>query len=433
MFADIGTGRSRIVLTETSPRWIDLNDELTFLRHSGEFIWGSNRDGFEHLYLYTNDGRLERQLTAGPWSVTDFRERAIRGVDEIRRRVYFMANERSPMNLDLYVTSLDTDHPEQVQRITREAGIHGIEMARDYGFYVDHFTNSTQPTQLSLRYPDGRLRAYVKQNRLGPHHPDAPYAAENSIAEFGTLRAADGQALYYQLFKPRGFDPANRYPAIVSVYGGPGRQDVLDLWNGDSFTQILTRAGFVVFQLDNRGSAFRGTAFQAALSGRLGNVEVADQIQGARWLGAQSFVDPQRIGVWGWSYGGYMTLMLMFRAPELFHAGVAGAPVTDWTQYDTHYTERYLGKPQDHPAEYEASSVLGYAGNLQGKLLIMHGMADDNVLFTHSTRLFSRLQALGKPFDVMVYPDTKHGLLRQNDGRHAYAMILRFFNENLKP
>jgi dipeptidyl-peptidase-4 len=208
---------------------------------------------------------------------------------------------------------------------------------------------------------------------------------------------------------------------------------VLDSWTGATFTQILTRAGYVVFQLDNRGSASRGTAFQAPIHGRLGEVEVADQVQGARWLASQSYVDPARIGVSGWSYGGYMTLMLMFKEAQLFKAGVSGAPVTDWTLYDTHYTERYLGKPQDNASGYEASAVFPYVDGLRGKLLVIHGMSDDNVLFLNSTKLFRRLQDLGKPFDVMVYPGGKHGLMRQHDGRHGYAMMLRFFNESLRP
>jgi dipeptidyl-peptidase 4 len=228
------------------------------------------------------------------------------------------------------------------------------------------------------------------------------------------------------------FDAAKRYPAIVDVYGGPGAQRVLNNWSGASFTQILTRAGYVVFQLDNRGSAFRGTAFQAPIHDRLSDAEVADQAQGARWLGSQPFVDPQRIGVWGWSYGGYMTLMLMFKAPDVFRAGVAGAPVTDWALYDTHYTERYLDRPQNNSEGYTSSSVVPFVKDLKGKLLIMHGMADDNVLFLNSTKLFRKLQDLGKPFEVMVYPGAKHGLLRQHDGRHAYTTILSFFEDNLK-
>jgi dipeptidyl-peptidase 4 len=433
LFADIETGASRVVLTETSDSWIELNDELSFLKNGREFVWASARDGYRHLYLYDYQGHLLRQLTAGPWNVDDFRARAIKGIDERQRLIYFTATEKSPIERHLYRTSLDTHDPHAISRISREDGLHGVTLSRDSRFYVDDFTSRAQPPQVSLRAADGRLITYLLENRLDQQHPDAPYLKDNAVPEFGTIAAADGQLLQYRLFKPAHFDPSRRYPAIVDVYGGPGVQRVLDNWTGSSFTQILTRAGYVVFQLDNRGSGFRGTAFQAPIHGRLGEIEVADQVQGARWLGSQAFVDPSRIGVWGWSYGGYMTLMLMFKAPEVFRAGAAGAPVTDWSLYDTHYTERYLERPADNPAGYTASSVLPYAAELRGKLLVLHGMADDNVLLLHSTKLFRRLQDLSKPFDVMVYPGAKHGLLRQHDGRHAYATLLRFFDENLRP
>ncbi len=432
LFADVETGRTRTILTETSATWIELNDEISFLQKSKQFIWASMRDGFEHLYLYDDAGRLRRRLTAGAWNVDDFHARAIKAVDEAHRLVYFTGTAASPVQRQLYVVSLDTRDPTKIRRVSREDGIHAITMSADAQWYVDHFTSVAQPLQASLRRADGSLIAYLLENRLDDAHPDAPYVKDNSTPEFGTLTAADGQALYYRLFKPRGFDPGKRYPAIIEVYGGPSVQRVLDNWTGNAFTQILTRAGYVVFQLDNRGSGFRGTAFQAPLEGRLGEVEVADQTLGARWLAAQPFIDADRLGVWGWSYGGYMSLMLMFKAPELFRAGVAGAPVTDWTLYDTHYTERYLGRPQDNAAGYEASSVFPYAKDLRGRLLIIHGMADDNVLFLNSTKLFRKLQDLGKPFDVMVYPGGKHGLTRQHDGRHAYAMILRFFDDALQ-
>jgi dipeptidyl-peptidase 4 len=433
LFADIATGRSRVVLTETSKTWIELHEELSFLKQSHEFIWASARDGFQHLYLYDYQGHLLRQLTQGEWNVDDFRVRAIKAIDEKHRLVYFTATEANPIERQFYSTSLDTENPRKIDRISQEAGLHGITMSPDAHFYVDNFNSTTQPPQISLHEADGKLMTYLLENSLNGSHPDAPYLADNSVPEFGTLPAADGQTLHYRLFKPLHFDPAKRYPAIVEVYGGPGVQRVTDNWTGSSFTQILTRAGYVVFQLDNRGSAFRGTAFQAPIHGKLGEVEVADQVQGAHWLGSQAFVDSSRIGVWGWSYGGYLTLMLMFKAPDVFRAGVSGAPVTDWTLYDTHYTERYLDRPQDNAAGYTASSVLPYAKDLKGKLLVMHGMADDNVLFLHSTKLFRKLQDLGKPFEVMVYPGAKHGLTRQHDGRHAYATIKRFFDENLRP
>jgi dipeptidyl-peptidase 4 len=432
LFADIETGQSRIVLTETSMTWVELHNELTFLTQAREFVWASSRDGFQHLYLYDFEGHLLRQITAGAWSVDDFRARAIKGIDEKRRLIYFTATEKSPTERQLYSASLDTKDPRKIDRISQEAGLHGISMSPDTNFYVDNFTSSSQPPQVSLNAANGKVLAQLLENRLNAQHPDARYLAENSVPEFGTLTAADGQPLYYRLFKPSHFDPARRYAAIVDIYGGPGVQRVLNNWTGSSFTQILTRAGYVVFQLDNRGSAFRGSAFQAPIHGRLGDVEVADQILGARWLASQSYVDESRMGVWGWSYGGYMSLMLMFKAPEIFRAGVSGAPVTDWTLYDTHYTERYLGTPQNNAAGYEASSVLPFAKNLKGKLLVMHGMADDNVLFLHSTKLFKSLQDLGKPFDTMVYPGAKHGLLRQRDGRHAYATVLRFFAANMR-
>jgi dipeptidyl-peptidase-4 len=431
LFADIETGRSRVVLSETSATWIELHDEISFLKKSKEFVWASSRDGFRHLYLYANDGRMLRQLTAGDWTVDDFRARAIKGIDEKRRRLYFTATAQSPTQRQLYSISLDTEDPRKIDRISAGDGVHGITMSSHASLYVDNFTGTAQPPQVGLHGADGKLLARLLENRLDAQHPDAPYLADNSVPEFGTLQAADGQILYYRLFKPRHFDPAKRYPAIVDVYGGPGVQRVLDTWTGASFTQILTRAGYVVFQLDNRGTAFRGTAFQAPIHDKLGDVEVADQVQGARWLAAQGFVDPARIGVWGWSYGGYLALMLMFKAPDVFRVGVSGAPVTDWEIYDTHYTERYLDRPQDNAAGYTASSVLPYAENLKGKLLVIHGMADDNVLFLHSTKLFRKLQDLGKPFDVMVYPGAKHGLIRQHDGRHAYATIKRYFDENL--
>ena len=431
LFAGLETGNSRVVLTETCAAWLELHHELTFLARTAEFVWASARDGFQHLYLYDLEGKLKRQLTAGGWSVDDFRGRAIKGIDEENRLIYFSATEKTPIERHLYRTSLDTFDPRKITRISREEGMHSIVMSRDSRFYVDTFNSATQPPQVSLRGTDGALIAFLIENRLDERHPDAPYAADNSLPRYGTLEAADGQALLYRIFTPNNFDSNVRYPAILDVYGGPGVQRVVNSWSGASFTQILTRAGYVVLQLDNRGSAFRGTGFQAPIRGKLGDVEVTDQLQGARWLASQSFVDPNRIGVWGWSYGGYLTLMLMFKAPGIFRAGVAGAAVTDWALYDTHYTERYLGRPQDNATGYVSSSVLPYAGGLQDKLLVMHGMADDNVLFLHATKLFRKLQDLNKSFEIMVYPGAKHGLLRQHDGRHAYGTIKDFFDSSL--
>jgi dipeptidyl-peptidase 4 len=244
--------------------------------------------------------------------------------------------------------------------------------------------------------------------------------------------------LHYQLIRPRMREPGRRHPVVVDVYGGPGYQRVRRAWAGfprsneGFFRQYLAQQGYVVFTLDNRGSGFRGDAFEGALRRRLGSVEVEDQVRGVEYLRSLPFVDPARIGVFGWSYGGYLALMCLVRAPLHFAAGVAGAPVTDWALYDTHYTERYMGLPAANADAYRDSNVLTHAPQLRAPLLVLHGMADDNVLFTHSTALYQRLQDLGKPFDTMPYPGSKHGLLRfPGTGPHAYAAIVRFLDRTI--
>jgi len=316
--------------------------------------------------------------------------------------------------------------------VSKMPGWHVADFAANGEFYVDSFSNADTPPLLNVHLADGQLRATINQNRLDESHPYHPYLASRPATEFGTLAAADGQALYYRMLKPAGFDADKRYPVVVYVYGGPMGQNVTNEWSV-GFNEILARNGFVVFTIDNRGTGFRGTAFDAPLYRHLGKVEVADQMVGVDYLKSLDFVDPDRIGIWGWSYGGYMTLMSLFKQPGVFAAGVSGAPVTDWTLYDTHYTERYLGTPQDNPEGYEASGVFPYAASLEAPLLLIHGMADDNVLFTNSTKLMKALQDDGRPFDVMTYPGSKHGLTRvPATGQHAYAHILRFFRQHLQ-
>ncbi len=430
--AEVASGATRVLITETSSTWVDLHDELTFLNKSPRFIWASSRSGYRHLYLYDLDGQLVRPLTAGEWMVVGDRgARALLAVDEQRKLVYFMANERSPLERHLYVTSLLTSAPQQVRRITEETGWHRVVMSNGAKFFLETFSSPERPPRVRLRSADGRPLATLIDNKLDESHPYWPYLDHHSQAEFGTLQTADGQTLYYRMLRPPHFDTKARYPVIVTVYGGPGVQNVDRTW-GDYYEQYLAQRGYVVFTLDNRGSGNRGVAFETVLHSRMGQVEVADQVKGVEFLRTLPYVDASRVGIFGWSYGGYMTLMCLLTAPDYFQAGVSGAPVTDWQLYDTHYTERYLGQPQVNAAGYEASAVMPHAENLRAPLLVMHGMADDNVLFTHSTRLFSALQKLNKPFDVMTYPGGKHGLLRHADtGLHGYTMVSRFFEQSL--
>jgi dipeptidyl-peptidase-4 len=439
--ADAATGATTLLFSETSDTWVELHDDLAFLRKQDAFVWGSSRSGFHHLYLYANDGRLIRPLTAGRWSVTPAGAsgRGLLGVDESRGVVYFVATEKHPTERHLYRTSLDTKDPERVTRITREDGWHDIALAAEAGIYVDQHSSFTQPPQVSVHRVDGRRLGYVLENRLDASHPYAPYAETSAPPELGTLEAADGQTLYYRLDRPARLQPGRRYPVVIDVYGGPHGQRVRNAWLGHPRTMdglwrnYLNQEGYIVFSLDNRGTGNRGTAFDAPIYRRLGQVEVEDQIRGVEYLRTLPYVDPERIGVFGWSYGGYMALLCVLRAPDAFAAAVSGAPVTDWRLYDTHYTERYLGDPRTDPAAYDAASVFAWVDDLRRPLLLMHGMADDNVLFTNSTKLMGVLQAKNEPFELMTYPGAKHGLLRHRDtGVHAYSTIARFLDAHLK-
>ena len=437
--ADAATGNTSELLSEHSDTWVDLDDELTFLEHSTRFIWASSRTGFKHLYLYDISGKLLHPLTSGEWeAVGDSSARAIRGVDEHNGLVYFMANAESPLERHLYSVSLKDAHPLP-RRITADTGWHDVTLSKDSRIFLDTFSTPDHPPSLTLRSADGKTLAALVPNDVTPDHPYAPYLSAHLSPEFGTLRASDGQTLYYQIIKPRDLVPGKRYPVVVDVYGGPGVQQVRRAWgayggsNQGFVREYLAQQGYIVFTLDNRGSAARGVRFRSAIYHHMGSVEVQDQVAGVSFLKTLPYVDPKRIGVFGWSYGGYMALMCMMQAPEVFAAGIAGAPVTDWHLYDTHYTEQYMGTPQENAAGYTASSVMTYASQLRGPLLIMHGMADDNVLFTHSTTLFKKLQDLDKQFDIMTYPGSKHGLLRHADtGLHGYKTIKRFLDTQLR-
>jgi dipeptidyl-peptidase-4 len=427
---DALTGNSRVLLVERSEHWVPLHRELTFLQKSRQFLWASSRDGFQHLYLYANDGKLVRQLTSGDYMVVgESPDAAIRAVDERMRRMYFMANAAGPAERQLYWVSLDA--PAAPQRVSQGDGWHSISMSMDARVFVDSFSSVDAPKSVWVRSANGAALTALLPNKLDAGHPYAPYAGEHLRAEFGSIAAADGQPLQYKLLKPRALEPGKKYPVLIDVYGGPGVQRVANTW-GSLFHQYLAQHGYVVFALDNRGSGLRGTRFETALGLRMGHVEVQDQLKGVEFLSGLPFVDAKRIGIFGWSYGGYMTLMCLMQAPEAFAAGVAGAPVTDWALYDTHYTERYLSTPFANAQGYRESNVLEFVDKLQRPLLLVHGMADDNVLFAHTTALMKKLQDLQKPFDLMTYPGGKHGLIRQNvTGWHAHANLVRFFDREI--
>ncbi len=429
LFADSSSGQARVILKETSPTWVNLTHDLHFL-DDGRFVWSSERSGYRHLYLYDHNGQLIRPLTAGDWVVN-----RVYGVDEKNGWVYFDANAETPLEQHAYRASLDTKTPAKPQKITTEPGQHALSFAKNMARYIDHFSSVDTPPRVSVHKADGTRLFAVEENRLDEHHPYFPYLKNDPQITFGQLSADDGQTLYYRLIRARDFDPGQKHPVLIYHYGGPHAQLVKNQWpqGTDYWLKMLAQKGYVIFTLDNRGSWNRGKAFEDPIYRQLGKVEVADQAKGVAFLQQQPWVDAERIGVFGWSYGGYMALMNLMQHPELYAAGISVAPVTDWTLYDTHYTERYLGTPQDNPEGYRKSNVFAYAEHLADPLLMVHGMADDNVLFTNSTKLYKALQDLDKPFEMMNYPGSKHSIWGQKTRTHLFHTLTRFLDRELKP
>ena len=414
----------RELLTETSDSWVNLHNDLHFLEDDKHFIWASERSGHKHLYLYRLDGSLIRQLSSGDWQVDE-----LEAVDESTGALYYTARKESPLESHLYRSQLNSSSAANPTRITEREGMHDIEFSSDARSYLDTYSSPQQPKQVSLHGPTGNHLAWLSENKITEDHPLSPYLRNWRYPEFGELEASDGQTLYYKMTKPSDFDAEKKYPVLVYVYGGPGAQRVTKSW-GSEFVQYMAQQGFIVFTLDNRGSANRGKSFEAPIYKNMGGPEIEDQVTGVQYLTNLPFVDAERIGIYGHSYGGYMSLLAMFKAPEHFKAGVAGAPVTDWRLYDTHYTERFMGMPDEGNA-YENSSVFPYSKDLKGDLLIYHGMADDNVLFTHSTKLYKQLQDNAQSFEMMNYPGKKHSINGRNTKIHLYSMIAQFFQQTI--
>lgn len=428
---DLDHSTQRTLLTETSETWVNLHNDLRFLGARGQFLWASERSGRKQLYLYDLDGRLVRTITDTPWAIE-----TVLAVDRRDGIVYVHAPGPDPLGRQVYAHRLDGGR--QGRRITREDGWHDAVFSRDGRVFVATHSDPTTPPRVRLHNARGEVLAVLEANALDAGHPYHPFIADHAVPEFGTLAAADGQELHYGIVKPRGFDPTRSYPAIVRYYGGPGRQFVRRDWTvgintglTDLLTQYWVRRGYVVFAIDNRGTPRRGKVFEDPLYRRMGELEVSDQRVGIEWLVAQPFVDRERIGTFGWSYGGYLALMLLAKAGDLVHAGAAVNPVTDWSLYDTHYTERYMDHPERNVEGYRAGNVLAYADDIEGELLLIHGMADDNVLFTHSTALMAALQARAFPFEFMGYPGGKHALVGTPIRTHVYETIDRFFERTI--
>lgn len=429
------SGDSIVILSETQSPWVALNDDFRALG-DGDFIWGSDRSGSNQLYLYHRDGTLVRPITTGEAPVvrgamgSGEAAPGVVGVDEETGIVYFMASRETPIERQLYAVSYRT--PGQPVAVTHGHGWWTAEMPKSARVFVGYYSEPGIPPQTALYGVDGHRLRWIEQNALDTSHPFAPYSERYPPPEFGVLKAADGQDLHYVLQKPVGFDPSRQYPVIVIVYGGPGAQFVVRAWR-DVREKPFLEADFILFQLDNRGSANRGLAFERTIAGRLGSVEVDDQVVGLNWLRSLPYVRAEKIGVFGWSYGGYMVLRMLTDPRTRLVAGAAGAPPTDWRQYDTHYTERYMGDPVANAAAYDASAVLPRLDALSGRLLLVQGMADDNVAFANSIAVMAALQAKGTLFDLMLYPGQRHGIQGPPRQVHLWRTLLAFFERHLGP
>jgi len=413
---DPATGKAQIVLTETAKSWINLHDNFRALADGG-LLWWSERSGHGHLY-HVKEGKW-RALTSGAWEV-----RSVVGLDRANGLVYFTANRETPLEQQLYVVPIKGG---AIRQLTSNGWWNEAVMDRASSRIVVSRQNTAQPKQVYLADAAGKQLQWLSENKIAGGHPYAPYLASHAQTRFGTVKAADGTVLHSKIITPP-LEPGRKYPVFMIHYGGPGSgRQVANRWDSP-INQYLVDKGWIVYAVDNRGTPDRGKAFEDHLYRAMGTVEVADQLAGVEWLKAQPFVDPERIVTYGWSYGGYLSLKLAEKAPGAFAAIVAGAPVTKWELYDTHYTERYLGKPQDQPSAYPGANAVEEAGAIRDPLLLIHGMSDDNVVFDNMTALLAGMQAKAVPFEMMVYPGQTHRVGGPGISVHLWRTIEDFFD-----
>ncbi|MEE8447488.1 MAG: S9 family peptidase [Gemmatimonadota bacterium] len=422
LLGDASTGETRLVLSETDSAWVDVGDYLTWLDGGRRFLWASERDGYNHLYLYERDGTLVRQLTRGEWEVA-----VLDGVDEERGLVYFTAAAPSPRERSVYAVSLSGS---EVSVIAGDGGSHAAQFSPDAEFFFDRHSTITSPPTTTLRRADGTVVRVLEGNTALAARVDS---AELEELEFFEVEAADGVPLFAYMIKPSGFDAARTYPLLMYVYGGPGSQTVLDRWGGSRYLwhQLLAQRGFIIVSVDNRGTGGRGRDFKKQTYLHLGELETADQLAAARQLGALPVVDPSRIGIWGWSYGAYMTLLSIFLSEGELALGISVAPVTSWELYDTIYTERFMRTPVENPGGYEQSAPLTHAPKLEASLLLVHGMGDDNVHFQNTVQLVHELEAANRQFSLRIFPNKAHAIAGAAARVNLYEMMTDYLMRHL--
>ena len=411
----------KVLLEERDDAYVDVTDNLTFLPDD-RFIWTSEKDGYNHIYLHDTDGSEQYQLTSGPWEVT-----AYYGYDAENRRIFYQSSQQGSINRDIYSVS---DRGKRKKRLSTGSGTNRASFSTDFSYFINTFSNVETPPVYTLhRASDGELVRELKHNRdlLGILE-----GYEMAPKEFSTLQV-NGNDLNMWMIKPAGFDPSKKYPLFMFQYSGPGSQQVANRWHGsrDYWHQLLASRGYIIACVDGRGTGLKGRDFKKVTQLELGKYEVEDQIAAARKLSELPYIDEGRTGIWGWSYGGFMSANCILKGNDVFEMAISVAPVTSWRFYDTIYTERYMHTPQENPDGYDDNSPLQFADQLKGKFLLVHGSADDNVHVQNTMRMIEALVQANKPFDWAIYPDKNHGIYGGNTSLHLYSKMTRFVLENL--
>ncbi|MCS5663228.1 MAG: S9 family peptidase [Flavobacteriales bacterium] len=415
-------GSAKTIFTETDEAYIDVTDNLTFLNDGKHFVWTSEKSGYNHIYLYNLKGKQVRKITKGDYDITDFY-----GLDENTNTVYFASAERSPLHRDVYSVQLNGKNKTI---LTNKVGTNSATFSSNYKYFINQHSDANTPYYFSLFDAKGNEVRSLKNN-ISLNTTLSEYAL--SQKEFFNFETSEGVNLNGWMMKPHNFDPTKEYPVFMYLYGGPGSQQVTDSWGGSNFLwyQMLTQQGFIVACIDNRGTGARGTAFKKCTYQQLGKLETQDQIEANRYLAGLPYVDGKRIGIFGWSYGGYMSSLCLLKGAEYFKMAIAVAPVTNWRYYDTIYTERYMRTPQENASGYDDNSPINHVEKLKGEYLLIHGSADDNVHYQNTMEMANALVNANKQFDLFIYPNKNHGIYGGYTRLHLFTKMTNFIKQNL--
>lgn len=412
---------SKLVLAEKDKAYIDVTDNLTFLKDNS-FIWTSEMDGYNHIYHYSKDGKLINQVTKGPWEVTNYY-----GFDEKNNTVFYQSVENGSINRDVYAIRINGKNKK---RLTQGEGTNSADFSADFTYFINTFSSATKAPEYTLHTAkDGKLVKAIKDNSTLEKNLETYDLPEK---EFSTIHV-NGNDLNMWMIKPANFDSSKSYPLFLSQYSGPGSQSVSNTWNNsnDYWYYYLAQQDYIIACVDGRGTGFKGAEFKKVTQNELGKYEVEDQIQAAKQLGALNYIDQNRIGIWGWSYGGFMSSNALFKGNDVFKMAIAVAPVTSWRYYDTIYTERYMTTPQENPSGYDMNSPIHHVDKLKGNFLLIHGSADDNVHVQNTMQMVEALIQANKQFEWMIYPDKNHGIYGGNTRLHLYNKMTNYIKENL--